>query len=235
MAFPVIGTPTTSAEVAAVTTPHNVLLPSGISAGDLILVIFAHAANSAIQPVPTGWTQLAQDTLANGWGVLVRKADGTESGTTLVITMNIATKSASIAWNIKGAALWAPELSTATSGTSTTPNAGNLAPTRGTRDYAWITFVVQAGEEADDGTWVTATPTGFSNTITKTSGTAGAVTVNVSLAAATQNLNAASLDAAAWTLAQSLAWKAVTIAIYPSEAFPAIDKTRRRSLIRTRL
>lgn len=216
MAFPAVQTTAESATTTAGTS-HTVTLPSGITSGDLLIVIFSHAVSCTLNAL-TGWTELVDTAAANAEKVLYRKADGTE-GASISLTSSASTKMSAIAYRISGAedpATQAPQLSTVATGTSTAPNATTCTPTGGAKDYLWLTFFTQAGEEADDDTWTTGTPTNFTNLLQKTSGTTAAASTNVQNASAQQQLNASSLDAAAFTTAQSLAWRAWTLAIHPA-------------------
>lgn len=145
--------------------------------------------------------------------------DGTEGGT-VSATNGASNKGAAIAYNLTGASTTtAPESSTLATGTSTAPDATTCTPTGGAKDYRFITTFHQVGEEADDDTWVTGTPTNYGTLLQKTSDIAGATSANCSIASAIRSqLNAASEDAGAFTTAQSLAWKAYTIAIHPPDA-----------------
>jgi len=150
--------------------------------------------------------------------ILTKVLDGSEGGT-MDVTIAVASKSAWLAYNITTgthASGTAPVFSTVTIGTSTAPDSGSLSPTGGSKKYLWLSALGQAGEEADDDTWVTGWPTNFSNGKQKTTGTLGAVTVNGSVAACEYASETATVDPAAFTVAQSLAWRAYTVAIYPN-------------------
>lgn len=221
MSFPVVISRAESNVVTAGTS-HAVTKPAGTTVGDLWIIIFGHAAACTLNAL-TGWTELVDTNLANGEKVLYRKCDGTE-GATVTFTSSASTTSAHVSYRIFGAidpATQAPQLSTVATGTSTTPNAAIVTPTGGAKDYLWITFAVTAGEEADDDTWGGAAPTGYTNPLYKTTDIAGAATVNCSLQSAEKKLNAASEDAAAWGAnAQSLAWRAYTLAVHPAAQTP---------------
>jgi hypothetical protein len=219
MAFPVVEARAESS-VTSPGTSHPVTKPTGTAAGDVWVIFFGHPLACTLDAL-AGWTELVDTNSANGEKWLVRKCDGTEDAT-VTFTSSASTKSAHLCWRISGAvdlATQAPELSTVATGTSTTPDATTCTPTGGAKDYLWITAAVTAGEEADDDTWGGAAPSGFANAIYKTTGTTGIVANNCSAEAADQQLNAASLDAAAWGAnAQSLAWRAWTLAIHPPAA-----------------
>lgn len=218
MAFPVInGTPAESKQTTATST-HTISLPGSIVAGELLVVLFSHAVAVTANAL-TGWTELIDDGVANSITVLYRFADGAEGGS-ISLGTSATTKSASIAYRIGGAqnpAAHAPTISTVATGTSNAPNPTSCNP--GTSmDFLWITFFVQAGEEADDDTWCNNAATGYTNLLQKTTDTSGAVTTNCSLAASNRT-NTASSEDAAWptgTTDQSLAWRAWTLGIWPA-------------------
>lgn len=226
MAFPYIISRNES-NVTTAGTSHAVSLPAGINPKDLVIIFFAHAQAVTLNSL-AGWTELSDAGTANGETWLYRYCDGSE-GSTVTFTSSGSTKSCHLTWNIRGAkdpAIQAPELSTVATGTSTTPNATILTPTGNPEDYLWITAAVTAGEEADDDTWGGAAPSGFGNAVYKTTDIAGVATTNCSAEAADQQLNATSMDAAAWGAnAQSLAWRAWTLVVHP--AAPIYDDERK--------
>lgn len=222
MASPaIVTTGTTNGTTASATPALN--LPSGIQQNDLLLGFFRVAVAGAIG-WPTGWTELvdaspdgADDQLSIAW----KRAEGTESGTiSLTCTSG---KFAGIIYRISGAAdphVRAPETSTVATGTSPTePNATTVTPTGGSKDYLFVTWYSMEGEQ----TGITAYPanythgqSGFVN-----SGTGGAVTSNVTMAAAGRQLTASSEDAGAWDVTGTLDdWSAYTVAVHPPDASP---------------
>lgn len=241
MASPAVQTTAESATTTAATT-HTVNLPSGIAAGDLLLILFATVGNTT--PTASGWDSTTIVRINPGGSThflefLFKKATGSEGASVSVSTGAASVRSASIAYRISGAidpAAQAPERSTTVQGTSTAPNAATVTPTGGSKDFLFLTMFVQEGEEADDDTWVTGTPSGYSNLLQKTCGTAGSAAANVQLASAQKQATASSEDAGAFTTAQSLDWAAITLAIHPASAvsLPATDR-RRRSMQRTRV
>jgi hypothetical protein len=157
--------------------------------------------------------------------------DGTEGGN-VQVTLGTNSKAAAVAYTIQAgtfATSIAPVSSTVATGTSVNPNATAVSPTGSAKDYLYLTWFYSAGEEADDDTWVSVTPTSYSNTVMSTSGTASTAATNTSIAAAEFRSTATTTqDASAWTMAQSLAWRAYTVAVYPvqtgSFTFNAIIK-----------
>jgi len=219
VAFPVVVTTNESA-VSTAGTSHAVTLPTGIGPGDLILILCdkgTPAASDWSFNALAGWTELLDENVTNGITMWYRVSDGTE-GATVTFTSAQAIRSAHTSYRISGhenPAIQAPQLSTVATGTSASPNATTCTPTGGAKDYLWITMFGQAGEQADDDTLTTVTPTGYSNPIEKTCGVAG-TNLGGMIASAEQQLNAASQDASAWTSSDATAWRAYTIAVHPA-------------------
>lgn len=222
MAFPAIQT-TNETAVSTAGTSHAINLPSGIAAGDLILILLDKGSTSATFNALTGWTELLDEAAANGIAIWYRLADATE-GATVTFTSSASTRSASISYRISGAidpAVQAPQLSTVATAASTAPNATVCTPTGGAKDYLWITFFGATGEEADDDTWVTGTPTNYSGLLQKACGVAG-TNLGGLIGAASRQLNAASEDAGAFTIAVSATWRAYTVAVHPVVEVPPV-------------
>lgn len=217
MTFPVIQSSAESASGAAsATTSHVFTMPSGIVVGNLLLIIADKGSVSLTMNALSGWNELLDENQGNGIFLAWRIADGTE-GANQTFTSSASGRTAGICYRISGAQLptvQAPELSTVATGTSTSPNATTCTPTGGAKDYLYITFFGSAGEEADDDTWVTGTPTNYGSLVQKTCGTAG-TNLGGLFGCAVRNLNAASDDAGAFTIAVSAAWRAYTVAVHP--------------------
>ena len=211
MASPTVrGTPAEGAGASA--TTHTITFAQ--NTGDRVVIFLANDATARTWSLGDSFTDLTNTSAT--FHIFTKVLDGSEGGN-MVATAAVATKSAWVAYNITAgthASGTVPVFSTAATGTSTAPNAGSLTPTGGSGDYLWLTAFGQAGEEADDDTWVTGTPTSFSNLLQKASGTTGAVTVNCQMGSAQYAFTGSVLDAAAFTTAQSLAWRAYTVAIY---------------------
>lgn len=220
MAFPVVEATAESATATAGTS-HIVSLPAGIVSGELILILSAKGSTAATFNALAGYSELVDENAANAFTIWAHQGDGTE-GATVTFTSSASTRSAEVSYRISGAqplATQAPELSTVATGTSVNPNATTCTPTGGARDYLWITTFAMAGEQADDDTLVTATPTNYTNTLEKTCGVAG-TNLGGMIASAERQLNAASEDAGAWTAIDNAAWRAYTIAVHPAPPQP---------------
>lgn len=181
--------------------------------GDLVVIFISTAVSTALTSISDGFTNFTN--LTGTFHILYKTLAGTEGGD---VTMTItSSKVAAVAYNIQGhCTTIAPEISTVATATSVNPNATTVTPAAGfAKNFLWISAFGSAGEEADDDTWCTAAPTNFTNLLQKTSGTAGVPGVNTSIASAEFSSSATSMDAAAFTMAQSLLWRAYTVAITP--------------------
>lgn len=226
MTFPTVQT-TNETAVSTAGTSHAINLPTGIAAGDLIVILLDKGSTAATFNSLAGWTEVVDENSANGITVWARDADGSE-GATVTFTSSASTRSASISYRITGAATTAqqlPELSTVATGSSTAPDATTCTPTGGVKDYLWITFFGRAGEEADDDTWATSAPTNYSNLLQKACGVAGTNLGGI-IASAERTNNAASEDAGAFTIATG-SWRAYTLAIHPAPVQPTGDPYQR--------
>lgn len=218
MAFPAVVT-TNESSTNTAGTSHVVNLPGSLVVGNLIVILLDKGSTAATVNAVADWSEVVDENSGNGLYVLCHEVNGSE-GSTLTLTTSASTRSAEISYQISGAAapfVQLPELSTVATGTSVNPNATTCTPTGGAKDYLWLTFFGSAGEEADDDTWVTGTPTSFTNLLQKSCGTAG-TNLGGLIGSAQQQLNAASLDAAQFTMAVSAAWRAYTLAIHPEPA-----------------
>ena len=220
MAFTIL-TQTTSGSSAS-TTP-SVTLPTGtITAGDTLLALI-RLATGTLGTNPGGWTELARDTsdASDDTTVVIwKKADGTESGTSITWGTGTSAKYVGLSWAIAGAAdpsVRAPETSTVAVGTVAAVDPTTCTPTGGAKDYLWLWVGAWDGESAT--VPPTGNPTNYgSNIIGNTSGTAGVSTTNVQASSASRLLNAASEDAPSWTCssAPSQGWTAWTVAVHPA-------------------
>lgn len=218
MAFPTVQT-TAETAVSTAGTSHAITLPSGIAAGDLTLLVTDIGSTSATFNALANWTELLDEASANGLKIIYYSGADIPSAPTF--TSSASTRSATIAYRISGAevpATQAPQIGTTATGSSVNPNPPAVTPTGGAKDYLWIALFGRDGEEADDDTWVTAAPSGFTNLLQKACGVAG-TNLGGMIASAEQQLNAASLDPGTFTCATG-GWRAQTIAIHPAPPAP---------------
>lgn len=218
MASPTVASVTESATTTAGTT-HTVNFAG--SAGDMV-VILCGSNSTADWTFSESFTEFhpagGNQTFTYAFKVL----DGTE-GTSTTVTTSASVKAAFLAYRITGHDSAEPLDATQTSGTSVNPNSGSLT-LPSSKDWLFISGFRQAGEEANDDTWVTAVPTNYSSPAAQvTSGTGGAASTNCQVAGSwRQATTAGPEDPSAFTTAQSLAWNAVTLAIAPGIASQGI-------------
>lgn len=200
-------------------TSHVVTLPTGITSGDLLIVMLDKGSTSATVNALTGWTELLDEASANGLYIAYRLADGSE-GSSITLTTSASTRSAQIVYRITGAidpGTQAPQIGTTATGTSVSPDPPSVTPTGGAKDYLWIAFFGMAGEEADDDTWANTPPTNYtpSPPDQKSCGTAG-TNLGGLIAVASRQLNASTENPGTFNVDVSAAWRAQTIAVHPN-------------------
>lgn len=224
MTFPVVQA-TAESSTATAGTSHVVTLPSGIVAGDLILIILDKGSTAATVNAHADYTELLDENQAHGLYIAYRWAAGGETNPTLVTSA--ATRSAEITYRISGAinpATQPPQIGTTATATSLTPDPPSLTPTGGAKDYLWIAFYGKDGEELDDDTWSNTPPTNYtpSPPLQKACGTAG-TGLGGMIAAASRQANTATENPGTFSDDLSTTWRAQTIAIHP-------DPTKRISV-----
>lgn len=198
----------TGRTTASNTTSHAITLPTGISAGDLLLVIFSCDGNRTIS-VNTGvsgtnWT--IGDSQTNGTivtGAWVWKiAEGSDA---LTLTSSGAEQSSHVSLRITGHDTTAPIDGTSANGSSTNSNPPSHTPANGSQDYLWI-----ATRSGDSTVVATAAPSGYSNLQTQNAAGTGGASTNT----AEKSSTASSEDPATFTSA-SEQWVSYTLAISP--------------------
>ena len=216
MSFPTVRART---ETALTTAGTTITINFGTNnAGDLCIAFIG--LNDTAQAITTTESFTNLTNASATFHIIYKVLAGTE-GTSTTVTVPSSTKAAVLAYTINTGTFLttqAPEFSTVATGTSTAPNSGSLSPTGGAKDYFWISAFRQNGEEADDDTWCSAAPSSpgtFTDLLQKTSGTVSTASTNGSVASAEYTSNASSMDPGAFTVAQSLAWRAYTVAVHP--------------------
>jgi hypothetical protein len=215
MAFPTVeGTPTGGGDGSA-TTNHNVVLPTGIVAGELLL-IYSSMAGAAISTI-TGWTKIGSSegsgsNPSENW--FYRFADGTEGSQVNLVTDN-SVKNTFQAFRIGNHAGSGtpPETGTYSSGTGAA-NAADppaLTPSWGSADTLWL-----AASAFSSGVTPTAAPTNYTNLTTSVS-TGGSVASRSGTGVARRELTATTDDPGVFTHSLN-DWKAQTLAVRPAAA-----------------
>jgi len=189
--FPVIETTNTSVLDTAGTS-HTINLPTGISAGDLLLIFFATSnywgKSSGTLTDPSGFTRLGTGGDGGGFDdsgmtVLYKVATGSE-GATIGATTSANVASSHTTWRISNYT-GTPFISTFDSG-SGDPNPPALTPAGGAKDFLWI--AVGAWKDSPG---VTAYPTDYNDNQSTLSSSGGQ---KASHALATLSLNTTTQD-----------------------------------------
>lgn len=210
MAFPVVQTKN-SGNTGATTKNHTINLPTGITAGDLLIVVFSVDTAPTIT-WPEGWTQiffLAYST-NNTLDARFRRADGTEGATILITTLtNVGSSHTS--YRITGYnSASNPEAGTTTSGSSANPDPPNLIPSWGAGENLWIaTYGWNDGRKTNSSYPANFTDNQIADGWNNSSGSG--------IATCTQNLVAPNIDPGLATLSGSIKWIANTMVVRPIE------------------
>ena len=210
MAYPqVVGTPVTTAQSNS-TSSRNITLPSGIAAGDLLLLFLVVGTSSAVTfTPPSGFSAVAgagtSSTTCNA-DAFYKIADGTESGTVISVLSAPTNISVASAYRVQGAdPAYAPE-GVATTGTGTAPNPPSLTPSWGSAETLWFaTFGKRTGILSS----LSAYPADYtSNQTTRDEST-------VMIGVATDEVATGTENPGSYTLTSSADWMASTIAVRP--------------------
>jgi hypothetical protein len=219
MAAPaVVGKPVETA-ISTAATSHVVSLPAANTNGNMLVAICSKGSQGTTPSVNAlgGWQELLDEAIVLGLYVAYRIVNGTE-GATETFTMSSATRGAWIVYEISGMredfATQPPEIGTTATGSSTTPDPPSRAVNGGPKDILTIALFGRSGEEADDDTWVTAAPSGFTGLIQKACGTAG-TNLGGMLATASATANTSTSNPGTFTCATG-AWRANTIVFHPA-------------------
>ena len=165
LATPTIEARTHSFDTVA-TTSHTVSLPSGIVAGNLLIVVFTVDATTVT--FPAGWTVFAaQDSVltVERMEIAYRLADGSE-GSTITVTTSTAEESTHASFRILGAedpGTQPPEAEMATGAAAlATPTIQppSITPTGGEKNYL---FIVVAGIPTPPAITAVGKPAGYEN------------------------------------------------------------------------
>jgi hypothetical protein len=213
LAAPVVAS-VTETEFGTNITAHDVSMPETVNAGDLLIVLFINRQDTTVT-TPSNWTQLASN--ASGIGtdhvrvsVYYKVAVGTEGSTTVNFVTTVSAQAATQVYRITN---WHgtthPEISTAVTGNSTTPDPASLNPAGwGVEGTLWIA----AAGQGQGGVTVTY-PANYSNGYSTKSGTeVGLCTIH----SARRVRAVASEDPGTFTIAATNPWVAFTIAVRPA-------------------
>lgn len=198
---------------SSASTDHNVVMPAVVGAGDLLVIGFT--SYNGPPTTPSGWTQL--HSTANSFNiqqtVYAKKAIGNEDGTNVNIVTSSSMVGVAHLYHVP-AAEWhgttMPEVGTASTGNSVSPNPPSLSPSWGAADTLWLVFTTAYGPAFPT---VTAYPTSYTNGAYDLQGTGNGATM---LGSARRGNNTATEDPAAFTISPDTLWIAQTVAIRPA-------------------
>ena len=215
MAFPVVASTSVS---NGTSSGISVSLPSGTSAGDLLVLIAAFdgavSETHDIFVVEAGWTRAALAT-AQGYvsgAVFWKVAAGSDAATVDISGNAAAEVGGVVAYRITGhggqVECAQTDNYTATGEPTSAPNPPSLTPTWGAADTLWI-----AAASIDNASRTyTAGPAGYANPI-EYDGAASSASVRTR--SMTKAANSATEDPGAYTVSVTEQWVAFTIAIKP--------------------
>lgn len=195
---------------------HSVTLPSGIQAGNLLLMFFIkNNSNTTELTTPSGWTELASCTPNdNDVGRIYGKIASGSEGSTQTVSTGSSRTAAAITYRITGNrnGLSSSELAVSSAnidGVTTTPNPPSLTPSWGAAENLWI-----AMSFAHDGAWTFVSyPTNYS--LGQNISQHGGGSAN-GLVAAARLLNASSEDPGVFTVSGTArVWNSFTLAVRP--------------------
>jgi hypothetical protein len=214
-AFPTLAATNNSIESSNVTT-HNMSLPAGIAAGNLLICVAAidSTVDSGFTLTnPAGWTLLRKEPgSSESLAAWYRFADGGEGATADFDTSTLQQSAHRCARFTGMHASAAPESATAETTASTAPDPPSLTPSWGAADTLWLAVTVWS----DGVITASAFPTNYTSTGQNGSGTAGSE--GVSIGWGFREVNGASEDPGTFTISSSANWVAFTIAIRPPAA-----------------
>jgi hypothetical protein len=206
--YPVVASTTSSAKTSATGTSHTVNLPSGIEAGDLLLVFWVDADVNSTVTIPAGWTELYNmvGTAQQRRVAIYRVANGAE-GTSLTVTTSAAERSAHTAYRIAaGSYQGEPVAGTTVSSTSASPNPPSLTSGFGAEPTLWFAAAHSEGTSA-----AATLPTSYTSAVAGYTGTMGSA--HARMTTGTRKLTAATEDPGTFALGASVVWGANTVAV----------------------
>lgn len=210
--YPLVRSVTTGDDAGSGVSSHVITLPTGIDAGDRVIILFA-TRETPDATWPAGWSEFydggnsGQIAQAGAY----RDCDGTEGGTTITVTTG-ATRACAwhVWWLSRGnfIAGVAPEAGAVATGSSTTPDPPTVAPSWGASVPSLLITAVSLKNSAAPPT-VSSWPTNYTDNQTQEVGSG----VNHALHAASRQASTASENPGTFTLSGSEQWAAQTIAV----------------------
>lgn len=189
---------------AAAATSHTINMPSGIVAGDLLLILFAVDGSPTCSISSGGWTKLGQASNSTivTQAIFYKVAAGSDTAT---VDTDASEENSHCVLLIKNASGLVS--GTSTTGTSTNANPPSHTPTA-SRKFLWI---ATAAIDNNSSMNISAAPSSYSDHIT----TPGRVTTGANLVSADRFLEASSENPGAFT-SSSEEWVAWTLSVFPS-------------------
>lgn len=231
MAFPVVEARATSSQTTSSVTAQVVTLPSGIVAGDLIIVSISGGTTGNSYTWPGSWAEQSDFEITTGEteGMSTAYLWAVGGETSVQVDSAIGTRTTHCSVRISGAenpATQVPDIATVSGGAAPEGDPPNLAPAAGAKDYLWIATAGSA-----NGGIYTAAPTDYLNLQTVNSG--AATSSHTACGMAERSINASSANPSAFTHDDATArdWCAATIAIHPSSGAAAATRKFQRASV----
>lgn len=198
----------TTIQSSGATTSHPITMPSGIAAGDLLLVCFTTGEITTTHTPSAGWVLLnSQVTGSHRGSIYAKVATGSD---TLTITTSSGSESAAIAYRISEVYPSSSVANIVSILGNTTTTLPVLEPSIGIRNYLWVSFF-----SASNNAVATVAPSGFSDLISVRSG-AGAGTARAMTASAIKKARAIFVGGGTFTVTGGTGQKTFTLAIRPN-------------------
>lgn len=174
--FPVVAA-TNHGNAGAGATSLTVPLPSGIVAGNLLLVFVSWVSSSTTLTTPTGWTAAYKDNIAGfskNSALFYKIASGSE-GASVSIAASASSLMNAISLRITGSdTAVAPAFGARATGAAAAITAPALSPSWGSANTLWIVF---SGSSLSSGGTVSSYPTGFTDNHVLENGGTGISTI----------------------------------------------------------
>ena len=187
-------------------TTHNIGMPATVAAGDLLIAVVAATTASAILVAAVGWTVIYSSLVSPvSTAILYKVAAGTEGGTVVDFSTPASVPMCGSVFRIAATSYsGTPEATRASGGSSVAPDSPNLTASWGALNTKWIVgFTMQTLRT------VTSYPYATDQTVSTGPNAPW-------LASCTTEVNAASLNPAAFALGGTSNWESFIIAIRPA-------------------
>jgi len=204
VAFPTVASRSAGATSAVNTTSHAITMPSGITAGDLLVVIFSTDGNPTCT-ASAGWNKLGQasNTTAVTGAVFWKHATG---GDTCTITTSATEQSSHVVLRITSGGI---PVGTSANASSTNSNPPSYTDGYST-DYLWV-----ATRSGDSTVVATAAPSGYSQLQTQAAAGSGGASTNTA-----ERTNAAATEDPGTFTSATAPWVAWTLSIPTAVTLP---------------